>query len=230
LGRAALARQAQSSVSFGSAVAGQKTAWTYRGAIVDLNKPGITLQSGQTVVVALAVTLGVVAAAFLFLYLPYVNAKEEAAQRAVLEARKAAEAAAKQAAEERARAAVAEAQLAITRARAVETRQKIDITVRQPHLSEAAEERREQRLAMERERNVQRVIAEQERDAQRAAAEQRRNAQRMAAEQRQIDELRLRCESTRKMPLGPSRDAAVHQACTRYDDAVRRQHVGSLNR
>jgi len=177
--------------------------------------------------IALAVTLGISAAAFLFLYLPYVNAKEEAAQRAVLEARKAAEMAAKQAAEERARAAAAEAQLAVAKAR---ERRALEVTVRQPHVNEIVQERREQRLAAEQERTVQRVVAEQERNAQRAAAERERNAQRMAVEQRQIDELRLRCETTRKMPMSPHRDAAVHQACTRYDDAVRRQYVGAINR
>ena len=76
---------------------------------------GARPQSGQTTAVAISVGLGVAAAAFLFVYLPYLNGKEEDAQRAVLEARKAAEMAAKQAADERARAAAAEAELAIAR-------------------------------------------------------------------------------------------------------------------
>lgn len=60
--------------------------------------------------------------------------------------------------------------------------------------------------------------------------EQNRIARQSAVEQQGIDNLRRQCERYKELPIGPRRDELMKQACTRYDDAVRRQAYGALNR
>jgi hypothetical protein len=174
-------------------------------------------QSGSTTLYAVAIAFGVAALAFLFIYLPYVDRKEEAAQRALLEARKAAETT-RLLEIERARAAEAREQARLAEIRSRDA-QRQAIENRMTTAERRADEAQQQRMYATARREVQKQI--QERD---------RIASRTAAEQRQIDELRNRCESAKKLPMSPSRDAAVHQACTRYDDAARRHNLQAINR
>jgi hypothetical protein len=125
---------------------------------------------GKTALIVVSSVLGGAALALMFVVLPYMNAKEEEAQRELIGARKAADESARQAAEARRRAAEAEGRVAAVGARESDTG----------------------------------VVS--------------------------VEQLKLRCEWEKKSPASPSHEARVHQACTRYDDAVRRQHVEALNR
>jgi hypothetical protein len=168
--------------------------------------------------VVLTVVLGLGSMAFLFLYLPYLSAKEEEAQRVLVEARKAAEQASRQVAEAKRREAEALARLDESRRREADAgKRETDTRVRTQQ--QRADDQRQQRAE---------ALAQQQ--ARQRRQEQDQYAWRAAAEQRQIDEMRLQCETYRKLPASPSREAMVHQACTRYDDAVRRQHYEALNR
>jgi hypothetical protein len=182
-------------------------------------------QHGSAAVIALglSITFGAIVLAFLFLYLPYLDRKEEEAQLAVLEARKAADAA-RMAAEQKVKIAQEQARWAEMRARDAERR-----------AFEAQQSPRERRISEAHQQavqsNQQRMELTARQQAQQSQRQQDLNAQRAAAEQRNIDELKIRCDSARKLPISsPNREAVVHQACTRYDDAVRRQHLGAVNR
>jgi sRNA-binding protein len=129
-------------------------------------------QRGQAALIVLSAVVGAAALVLIFVVLPYLNAKEEEAQRQLIEARKAADVSAQQAAEARAKAAAEEARLAAMR-------------------------------------------------AQDSASQ---------IQELDVDELKRRCEWEKKSSADSAREARIHVACTRYDDAVKRRHVEALNR
>ena len=174
-------------------------------------------QSGSTTLYAVAIAFGVAVLAFIFVYLPYVDRKEEEAQQARLAAQKAAESA-RLLEIERARAAEARERARLAEIRARETQQQAAEN-RMTAAERRAEEAHQQRMYATARQEVRQQIQQQDHAANRAAAQQR-----------QIDQLRNNCDSARKLPMGPRKDAAVQQACGRYDDAVRQQNLQAINR
>lgn len=173
-------------------------------------------QRGQTLYIGLGLISCLIVVGIFFFYLPYINAKEEAAQKALLDARKAAEKATLDAAAARDREAAASARLAEFQRQNMDARTKA---------AELQAQERAMRSRMAEAQNIQRA---NEQARQRAINEQNAANQRAAQQQRIVDELRLQCETTKKLPPSPSREATIYQACTRYDDAVRRQHLEAI--
>jgi translation initiation factor IF-2 len=185
-------------------------------------------QRGQTALIVVSSVLGGAALVLMFVVLPYMSAKQEEAQRQLIEARKAADESARQAAEAKKKAAEAEIRLASIKA--MESQARIRELDRRGQLAEKADRRTEDLHRRTEDLHQKRMLSSVDREARQRRYEDEQYARRAAAEQRNVDELKLRCEWEKKSPPGPSREARIHVACTRYDDAVRRQHVEALNR